>query len=172
MAINYSGIPKNFSIPKLSIRVSNWLIYFFFLQICVFGPQKNLVWFYFLCIILFDIIIKISVSFIKIFKCYFEYTQELVSAKNGSRLKKRLCIALAVLCVVGLCVAGLVYYGAIKPGAAKSKSGETEIGNPVTLNDILEGKFYAKHNNASWISDTLLFYRDSAVRFYCTFVIK
>lgn len=92
-------------------------------------------------------------------------TQELVSAKNGSRLKKRLCLALAVLCIIGLCVGGLIYYGAIKPGAAKSKSALTDTGNPVTLDDVLEGRFYAKHNNASWISDTLLYYRDSTVRF-------
>ncbi|XP_031621025.1 venom dipeptidyl peptidase 4-like isoform X2 [Contarinia nasturtii] len=83
--------------------------------------------------------------------------QELVSAKNRSRLKKRLCIALTILCVVGLCVAGLIYYGAIKPEVAKNKNG---IGLPISLNDVLGGKYYARHNNATWISDTLLFYRD------------
>lgn len=38
------------------------------------------------------------------------------------------------------------------------------VGKPsITLNDYLDNKLYAKHNNATWISMTELMYRDSAV---------
>lgn len=90
--------------------------------------------------------------------------QELVSVKNGNRLKKRLCIAFVVLCLAIVGISGLAYYGIIKPSTAASSGKSNNPGDPVSITDVLEGKFYARHNNATWISDTELFYRDSSVR--------
>lgn len=64
--------------------------------------------------------------------------------------------------MIGLCVAFLIYYGAVKPEAAKNQN---KIGLPISLNDVLDGKYYARRNNATWISDSLLFYRDFSVRY-------
>lgn len=83
--------------------------------------------------------------------------QELVSSKNANRLKMRLCIALVIVAVVGLCIAGVVYYGSLKPKESKG-----QMGKPISLSDVLDNKYYARHSNASWISNNLLFYKDGA----------
>lgn len=56
---------------------------------------------------------------IKIISLFFGHSQELVSTKSGNRLKKRLCIAVVVLIVIGLGIAALIHFGAIKPTGAK-----------------------------------------------------
>lgn len=61
----------------------------------------------------------LSFSAAKPNSCISPCSQELVSAKNGNKLKKRLCIAVVVLVVIGLCIAALVHYGAVKPKESK-----------------------------------------------------
>lgn len=70
----------------------------------------------------------------------------------------RLCIALVIVAVVGLCIAGVVYYGSLKPKESKG-----QMGKPISLSDVLDNKYYARHSNASWISNNLLLYKDGAV---------
>lgn len=46
-------------------------------------------------------------------------------------------------------------------------------GKPVTLDDFLYNRYYARHNNATWISDTLLLHKDRSVsRYYVSIQIK
>ncbi|XP_031623304.1 venom dipeptidyl peptidase 4-like [Contarinia nasturtii] len=72
---------------------------------------------------------------------------------NGGTLKNRLCIAFVIAYTVGLCIA------------------EGKTGSPITLDDVLDGTYYARRNNATFISDTLLYYRDSS-RNIVTFDLK
>lgn len=88
--------------------------------------------------------------------------QELLSTKNANRLKKRLCIAFVILVLVGLCIAGLIYYGAFKRMENNGKTGQS-----ISLSDVLENRYYARHNNASWISNDLLLFKNDQV---CTVI--
>lgn len=51
---------------------------------------------------------------------FYNISQELVSSKNANRLKKRLCIAIIFLVVIGGSIAALIHFGAIKPTGVKS----------------------------------------------------
>lgn len=67
---------------------------------------------------------------------------------------------MAALVLVALLGTAYYFYGldAARPSPAKL------VGKPsITLNEFLENKLHAKRNNATWISDTELMYRDSAV---------
>lgn len=101
-----------------------------------------------------------NISFHFLFFHYQNLKQELVSTKNSGRLKKFLCIGLTMLVIVVLIGTAYYFYGMVAPHPGPSKL----IAKPsVTLNDYLDNKLYAKRNNATWISDTELMYRDSAV---------
>lgn len=63
-----------------------------------------------------------------------------------------------MLVVVGVCASLLIYFGAIRPNYPANA--QELHGEPIKLADVLDNKFYARHNNASWVSDTGLIYRD------------
>lgn len=62
-----------------------------------------------------------------------------------------------MLVLVGLCVSAFIYFNVVpahdNPVAQKS----------ISLTDVLDNKFYARHNNATWISDTELLFKDAQV---------
>lgn len=66
-----------------------------------------------------------------------------------------------MLALFGVCASALIYYGAIKPSYPRAD--ESQIGEPINLTDVLDNKFFARHNNATWISDSELFYKDAYV---------
>lgn len=71
-----------------------------------------------------------------------------------------------MLGVVGVCASLLIYFLAIR---ADSPAAEALTGEPIQLTDVLDNKFYARGNNATWISDTELLYRDLFVSMRLTF---
>lgn len=74
------------------------------------------------CIVLYEVYLDFIFNNEKLIhqiRVIFYVSQELVSSKNGNRLKKRLCIAVVVLVVIGLCIAALIHYGRIKPNGSK-----------------------------------------------------
>lgn len=62
-----------------------------------------------------------------------------------------------MLVLVGVCASLLIYYGALRPSYPAAQELK---GDPIQLADVLDNRFYARHNNATWISDTELMFRD------------
>lgn len=82
--------------------------------------------------------------------------QELVGSKSSSGCKKGLIIATVLVVVVGLSI-GAIYY------LNKKQSDPSTVGSSIQLADYLENKLFSKKNNATWLSNTELTYRDSDV---------
>lgn len=80
--------------------------------------------------------------------------------KNSSILKKYSLIGLIMLIFVAIIGAAYYVYGS--DAAHPSNAGLVDKPS-ITLNDIFENKLYARRNNASWISDTELLFRDQQV---------
>lgn len=70
-----------------------------------------------------------------------------------------------MLVIVALVGTAYYFYGidATRPSAENSRIPRIAVKPSISLNEYLDNKLYARHSNATWISNTELMYSDSAV---------
>lgn len=98
-----------------------------------------------------------------------------MGSKKKRPYKKYLLISLIFLIVIGIIVVVVVFVNKEPTDetttSTAAPTGSTNPSQPtdpptqaaITLEDILDNKLYARRNNATWISDTELLYRNSNV---------
>ncbi|XP_037042142.1 venom dipeptidyl peptidase 4 isoform X1 [Bradysia coprophila] len=96
---------------------------------------------------------------------------ELVGSKKRRPYKKYLLISLIFLIIIGILVVVVVYVTKDPPSDDTTTTSSSSTVTPaptnppvasaITLEDILDNKLYARRNNATWISDTELLYRNA-----------
>lgn len=88
--------------------------------------------------------------------------QELVDSKKGSGCGKALCITFLLIVLLAL-FGGAFYYFNYRNNDVPTSDSLVNSASAIQLNDYLDNKLYAKRNNATWISDTQLMYKDENV---------
>ncbi len=113
--------------------------------------------------------------------------QELVGSKKKKPYKKYLLILLIFAIVVAIIVVVVVYVNkgpspdettptttdaSSIPTDQPSQPTDAPVASAITLEDILDNKLYARRNNATWISDTELLYRNANVNIFDLYFLK
>lgn len=85
----------------------------------------------------------------------------MITTKNGSRYRKVLCTALIMLVLVALVGTAIYFFAFNRTSSAAALTGKRSV----YLEDILNGQLHVYTNNATWLTNSELLYRNENVSY-------